>query len=372
MLIDYFICNLLIFFCCCKIVEQCIFYDKEAIVKLVVSDESCSDKVPVVVPIVGMGGIGKTTLAQLVFNDQRVENHFQIRVWVTISDEFDVFNITKQIFKGVTSKEFKSKEISKLQLKLSKELEGKKFLLVLDDVWNDNYHLWDELRRPFTSGASGSKIIITAHSSMFTSTMSKVEAHCLGMLSDDSCWKLFIQHALENEDLLSAHPDLRKIGEGIVKMCKGLPLAVKSVAALLRSFSPLDEWRKILENAIWNSEEDAMQHFLPFLSLSYHYLSPQLKRCFAYCSKLPQDYGFTEKEAILLWMAEGLLQTKEGTRMKDVGEEYFRILTSRSLFQQLATPDPRFFMHDLVHDFVQGHFSLQENAKKHNRIRCRL
>ncbi|KAL5574052.1 hypothetical protein UlMin_023649 [Ulmus minor] len=146
-----------------------------------------------------MGGIGKTTLAQLVFNDQSVENHFQIRVWVTISTQFDVFNITKQIFKElpnkVTSEQFDSKEVSKLQHKLSRELEGKKFLLVLDDVWSEDYHFWDELRRLFTSGASGSKIIITTRSSIVASTMSKGEAHSLRGLSNDICCKLFIQHA---------------------------------------------------------------------------------------------------------------------------------------------------------------------------------
>ncbi|KAL5570760.1 hypothetical protein UlMin_020357 [Ulmus minor] len=150
-------------------------------------DDTCDDKIPMVRPIVGMGGIGKTTLAQLVYNARRVKNHFQIQVWVTLSIEFDVFNITKQIFERVTSKEFKSKEISQLQLELSKALEGKKYLFVLDDVWNEDYLLWDQLGGPFRYGKFGSKIIITTCSSKVASTMSTVEAHNLRGLSDENC-----------------------------------------------------------------------------------------------------------------------------------------------------------------------------------------
>ncbi|KAL5576277.1 hypothetical protein UlMin_017976 [Ulmus minor] len=180
--------------------------DKEAIMKLVLSDEDCGDRIPVwVVPMVGMGGIGKTTLAQLVYNDQGVEKHFQINVWVTVSTEFNVFNITKKIFKGVTFTQFNTEEVSELQCELSKGLEGKKFFFVLDDVWTEDYLLC-----PFKSGASGSKIIITTRSSHVASTMSMVEAYNLGGLSDDNCWKLFIQHAFKNENL-KAYPDL-KIG----------------------------------------------------------------------------------------------------------------------------------------------------------------
>ncbi|KAL5545622.1 hypothetical protein UlMin_005309 [Ulmus minor] len=271
--------------------------DKEAIMKLLLSDETCGDKISMVLPIVGMGGIGKTPLGQLVYNDRRVKNHFQIQVWVTISTEFDVFNITKQIFERVTSKEFKSKETSQLQRELSEALEENRYLFVLDDVWNEDYVPWDDLRRPFKSGKSGSKIIITTRSSNVASTMSKVEAYNLGGLSDENCWKIFIRHAFENEDLLNAYPDLQKIGGGIVQKCKGLPLAVKSVAALLHSVSSLDEWRMILKNQIWDLklQENARKSVLPALWLSYRRLSPQLKRCFAYCSIFPKDYEFDKK-----------------------------------------------------------------------------
>ncbi|KAL5560655.1 hypothetical protein UlMin_036866 [Ulmus minor] len=314
-----------------------------------------------------MGGIGKTTLAQLVYNDQRVKNHFQIRVWVTISTQFDVFYVTKQIFKEVTSREFGSKELSLLQGELSMALKGMKFLFVLDDVWTEEYLLWDELRGPFKFGASGSKILITTRSSNVASTTSRVQARTLRGLSYEFCWMLFIHHAFENEDLLNAYPEQREIGEEIVRKCRGLPLAVKSVAALLRSI-PLDEWRMILESQIWDLklQEHASKYVLPALWLSYRHLSPQLRRCFAYCSIFPKDYRFYKEEVILLWIGEGLLEARGGTRMEDVGEEYFKTLLSWSFFQlsyhDQISNESNFIMHDCVHDlakFVLGDFGFR-------------
>ncbi|KAL5560659.1 hypothetical protein UlMin_036870 [Ulmus minor] len=348
--------------------------DKEAIMKLMLSDENCGDKIPVVIPVVGMGGIGKTTLAQLVYNDQRVKNHFQIRVWVTISTQFDVFYVTKQIFKEVTSREFGSKELSLLQGELSMALKGKKFLFVLDDVWTEEYLLWDELRGPFKFGASGSKILITTRSSNVASTMSRVKAHTLIGLSYEFCWMLFIHHAFENEDLLIVYPEQRKIGEEIVRKCRGLPLAVKSVAALLRSI-PLDEWRLILESQIWDLklQEHASKYVLPALWLSYRHLSLQLRRCFAYCSIFPKDYIFYKEEVTLLWIGEGLLEPRGGTRMEDVAEEYFKTLISWSFFQLSFHYErfnvSNFIMHDCVHDlatFVLGDFGFLLDGNLYN------
>ncbi|KAL5570736.1 hypothetical protein UlMin_020333 [Ulmus minor] len=220
--------------------------DKEAIMKLVQSDNK-----PMVVSIVGMGGIGKTTLAQLVFSDDRA--HFHIKVWVTVSTESDVLNITKWIFERVTSIESSIKELFLLQRELSKALERKKFLFVLDDVWNEDYCFWDQLRRPFTSGASRSKIIVTTRSTIVASIVNNNcgELYNLGGLSDSICWEFFIRHVIKNEDL-NAHSCLREIGEEIVQKCEGLPLAVKYIAALLGSISSLDEWRMILDNRIWD------------------------------------------------------------------------------------------------------------------------
>ncbi|KAL5574565.1 hypothetical protein UlMin_016264 [Ulmus minor] len=329
--------------------------DKEEIVKLLLSDDASGNNLSVI-PIVGMGGVGKTTIAQLViYKDSRVQQHFDSKVWVTISEEFDVFQITKRIYKEVTSRECETGELLVLQRKLNESLAGKRFLFVLDDVWNENYGRWESLKSGFQSGADGSRIIVTTRSKDVASTMSKGVMHELKLVSDEDCWLLFEKHAFHDNQ--APTEELKTIGRKIVERCKGLPLAVKSVAGLLRTTSNAKEWEKVLNSDVWLKKD-----IVPALWLSYHFLPPVLKRCFAYCSIFPKDYEFGKSDMekiIWLWMAEGLLTPEDVERMEDVGKAYLQALTSRSFFQPSSTKKSVMVMHDLVHDlamFISGEF----------------
>ena len=134
--------------------------EKESVKKLLFSDDAGGYDVGAVA-IVGMGGLGKTTLAQLVYNDSEVKEWFSFKGWVCVSEEFDIFRVTKTILEQVTSSTTDIKDLNGLQLKLMETLTGKKFLIVLDDVWNDNYFDWDKLLTPFKVGLRGSKIILS-------------------------------------------------------------------------------------------------------------------------------------------------------------------------------------------------------------------
>ncbi|PON33383.1 NB-ARC domain, LRR domain containing protein [Parasponia andersonii] len=334
--------------------------EKEAIIKLLLS---VSGHKISVIPIVGMGGVGKTTLAQLVYKERSVQERFDLKAWVTISEEFDIFKITKTILETATSRKFEIEDLHQLQNELKKALMGKKFLFVHDDVWNENYELWDLLKSSFESGAHGSKIIVTTRSKIVASKMGNVQSYELQIMSDDDCWQLFSKHVLDNTGF-DVQSDLLEIGKQIVKNCKGLPLAVKSIAGLLRSVSNLEEWRTILQSDVWELQfqENQKNNIVPALWLSYHFLPRHLKPCFAYFSIFPKDYAFykTEKEKLfLLWMAEGILQPQEGKRMEDVGEEYLNALISRSFFQRSSRDESTLFMHDLTHDLatrISGEF----------------
>ncbi|GMN59174.1 hypothetical protein TIFTF001_028261 [Ficus carica] len=238
-----------------------------------------------------------------------------------------------------------------------KQLMGKRFLFVLDDVWNESYQLWDFFKSPFESGEHGSKIIVTTRSRTVASIMGKIPCYELGMMSEEDCMKLFKKHVFGNVD--SEIPlDLREAIIEVVEKCKGLPLAVKSIAGLLRSVSNPGEWSKILQHDVWELQfqENQKNNIPPALWFSYHFLPPQLKRCFAYCSIFPKDYEFKEadqEQLIWLWMAEGLLQPEEGKTMEEVGEEYLKALVSRSFFQQSKRDGKSILhMHDLVHDLA--------------------
>ena len=120
------------------------------------------------IALVGMGGIGKTTLAQPVYKDRRVVDWFDLKAWVCVSEEFDIVRITKTILKGITSgtpeKPSDDNDLNLLQCKLEESLSKKKFLLVLDDVWNENYNDLEKLQLPFSSGLHGNKIVVTTRS----------------------------------------------------------------------------------------------------------------------------------------------------------------------------------------------------------------
>ncbi|XVF18565.1 hypothetical protein REPUB_Repub11eG0033700 [Reevesia pubescens] len=301
-----------------------------------------------VISIVGLGGMGKTTLAQLVYNDSSIQSSFDHKAWVCVSEDFDADTITKTILNSITSEPC-GNDLNSLQVKLKGKLSGKKFLLVLDDIWNESYNDWTILRSPF---GAGTKIIVTTRLQKVSSNVDPdaVNTFHLDKLSHDDCLSIFTQHALRARNF-NDHLEFKEVGENMVRRCNGLPLAAKAIGSLLRRKN-LAEWEKIYESEIWALPEDQCG-IIPALRLSYHHLPSHLKRCFAYFSILPKDYEFEEEEIILLWRAEGFLQQKAKNQVKDLGNQYFRDLVSRSFFQISSKDKSRFVMHDLMNDLAQ-------------------
>ncbi|XP_017984768.1 PREDICTED: putative disease resistance RPP13-like protein 1 [Theobroma cacao] len=327
--------------------------DKKVIIDLLLRKDG-NDAGVSLIPITGMGGIGKTTLAQLVYNDSSIVDYFDLKAWVCVSNEFDVIKITKTILESVTSQSCDVHDLNLLQVKLKEKLSSKKFLLVLDDVWNENFNDWMKLRSPFDAGITGSKIIVTTRSSNVSSILRSVSDsdYPLQILSNDDSLFMLAHYTLERDDFIE-HPDLKEIGLEIVKKCGGLPLAIKTIGGLLRTKVNHDAWKDILESDIWNLPEEKSD-LTPALWLSYYYLPSQLKQCFAYCSLIPKDYEFKEEEIVFLWMAEGFLNESNIKRkMEDLGSKYFEELVSRSFFQASSENESQFVMHDLINDLAQ-------------------
>ncbi|WKA02062.1 hypothetical protein VitviT2T_020298 [Vitis vinifera] len=326
--------------------------NKADIVDMLLKHDPSSDDEVSVIPIVGMGGIGKTTLAQLAFNDDEVKGRFDLRAWVCVSDDFDVLRITKTILQSVDPDSRDVNDLNLLQVKLKEKFSEKKFLLVLDDVWNENCHEWDTLCMPMRAGAAGSKLIVTTRNEGVAAVTRTCPAYPLRELSNNDCLSLFTQQALRTRNF-DAHPHLKELGEEIVRRCKGLPLAAKALGGMLRNQLSRDAWANILTSRIWDLPEDK-SHILPALMLSYHHLPSHLKRCFAYCSMFPKDYEFNKDDLVLLWMAEGFLQKTEAARPEDLGSKYFNDLFSRSFFQHSSRNSSRYVMHDLINDLAQS------------------
>ncbi|XP_042464828.1 putative disease resistance protein RGA1 [Zingiber officinale] len=329
-----------------------------------------------VLPIVGIGGAGKTTLAQYAHKDNRVQEHFQLKIWVCVSDNFTVQRLTKSMIESVTlKKEYDNMELESLQKILHQHIAQKKFLLVLDDLWSDNKRIWEKFCALLKVGAYGSKIIVTTRDMKISKMVSMVEPILLHGLDEDTFWQLFKKCSfgtLNPEE----YPELEDIGRKIVRKLKGSPLAAKTLGGVLQSNLCQQHWATVMESDIWKVKQDE-DDIMPALHLSYQYLNENMKQCFAFCSVFPKDYRFGKAELVRMWMAEGFIKDKNTKRMEDVGSDYFLEFVNKSFFQEyefgafvmhdLEYEFGAFVMHDLIHDLAEM-ISAEETCRiKNNR-----
>ncbi|XP_038711481.1 putative disease resistance protein RGA4 [Tripterygium wilfordii] len=325
-------------------------HDKERVIKLL-SEVNENESVSTVA-VVGLGGLGKTTLAQLVFNDDAFSADFELKMWVHVSDIFDVKTIVEKILVSKSGE----LEMETLQQELRKKIDGKKYLLVLDDLWNEDLEDWLKLKILLAGGARGSRILVTTRSAKAAASTQSFRSYELKGLNEDDSWSLFSKMVLgqRNESEASIFQD---IGREIVKKCVGVPLAIRSIGRLLYFKMTESEWLRVKNEFLANANL-SIRKDLQVLKLSYDHLPSHLKHCFAYCSLFPKGYLFYKKNVIQLWIAQGFVQSSwDDQRLEDAGDEYFSELLWRSFFQD-AKKDYLgniwgFEMHDLMCDLAQ-------------------
>ncbi|XP_058743672.1 uncharacterized protein LOC131616376 [Vicia villosa] len=309
------------------------------------------------IAIVGMGGIGKTALAQFVYNDVEVQNHFEKKMWVCVSRNFDVKTIVKKMLESLIDCKIDDKlSIEYIQHKLHENLAGERYLLVLDGIWYSNHENWTQLRTYLMCGAEDSKVLMTTRDSSLAERLEASDLYFLSGLTLDVSWSILKKMIFRNETN-GVDQKLESIGKQIAEKCMGLPLAVRTLGGLLQCKSEETECMDVLQGVFSELAEHRESIILPILKMSYQSLSPRLRQCFSYCSLFPKDWEIEKDLLIQLWMAQGYLQcSNEKELMEDTGEEFVKIFLMRSFFQDAKVGEDgdivSFKMHDLMHDLA--------------------
>ncbi|XP_061996389.1 disease resistance protein RGA2-like [Rosa rugosa] len=309
-----------------------------------------------VLAIVGMGGLGKTTLAKLIYHESEISKHFEKKMWICVSTHFEVNSILRGILEYLKP-EAAVKGIDAICNILQEELKGKRYLLILDDVWNEDGEKWNDLKNCLLriTDAQGSRIVVTTRSDKVAKTVETLPRCDLRKLSDDECW-LILKNKAVPVGSVPILEDQERIGREIAKKCGGLPLVAKVLGNIMRSKTS-NEWSSIMESEIWDLPEEE-DRIMSILKLSFDELKfSSLKQCFAYCSKFIKDSVMEKDDLVQLWMAQGWLHpTKSNIEMEDRGNEYFNILSEKSLFEDVEEDFDGYTtckMHDLVHDLAE-------------------
>ncbi|XP_021813075.1 putative disease resistance protein RGA3 [Prunus avium] len=251
-----------------------------------------------------------------------------------------------------------SNELDEVLQCMSRSIQGKKFLLVLDDVWTDDPKKWEQLKVPLIqSGAKGSRILVTTRK-LEVANMMRATPNMINLegLSDEYCLAIFNHMAFPNGDVDESKA-FGDISKKFVRKCKGLPLAAKTLGSLMQNKRTMREWKEVLNSKIWDLGKVEQEVFQP-LFLSYYDLSPTIKSCLLYCATFPEDYEFDRDDLIKLWMAQDYVISKGHKEKGTTGDAVFDNLVAQSFFQDFEKDSDTGTitsckMHDIVHDFVQ-------------------
>ncbi|XP_037454969.1 disease resistance protein RGA2-like [Triticum dicoccoides] len=326
---------------------------KKEIVDGITHGDYCKDELTVV-PLVGPGGIGKTTLTQHIYRE--LESSFQVSVWICVSLDFNANRLAQEIVKKIPKVNDEKENASDTEL-IQQRLKSKRLLLVLDDMWTYNEDEWIKLLAPLKhkGGEKGNVIIATTRipevaSMVRTSNSSIINVERLGPKDIMSFFEVCV---FGYQQPWEGHYELRDVGEKIVTNLKGFPLAAKTVGRLLRKKLKLDHWITVADSREWELQTRP-NDIMPALKLSYDYLPFHLQKCFSYCALFPEDYEFGQKELVHLWIGLGILHScGQKKRIEDVGLHYLDDLVNYGFFKKNEKEDgPYYVIHDLLHELA--------------------
>ncbi|XP_019266316.1 PREDICTED: putative late blight resistance protein homolog R1A-10 [Nicotiana attenuata] len=307
-----------------------------------------------VIAVTGMGGIGKSTFAKKLFSHPSVLSFFDIRGWITVSEDYSYRKMLLGLLKDVNigkEKDLDKKNDSDLAVCLKQSLMGRRYLIVVDDIWSKN--AWDEIRLCLPDDGKRSRVLLTTRDIEVAQYASSLkDSFKMHLLGPDDSWNLFHQKAFAEKGFPIEFED---VGKDVAKNCKGLPLMIAVVAKILSSKRTLEEWRKVAESVSSLADVDAYQQCSGVLALSYNHLPSYLKGCFLYFGLFPKASEISMEKLIRLWIAEGLLKVKGMEGLEEVAASHLNHLIDKSLVivskRSMDGKIMKCMIHDLVHDF---------------------
>lgn len=320
------------------------------------NQEIASDNVTVLA-ISGIGGVGKTTLARQVYNDERVKGYFDVRIWISVSDDFNVKRLTKEFIEFTLANWMQSDNLCNLQQSLTESIVKFRFLLVLDDVWDDVYanqdNRWQNFLEPLKSAQQGSAILLTTRSQRVADLVNENRHFRLEGLPP-TIFDEFFEACAFGSDRCGVNPELNPIGKRIIPQLKRCPLAAETLGRLLKPMLDREHWNQIAGSELWELKQEKYD-ILPVLRLSYLYLPSYLRNCFLFCSMYPKNHQFDKDTLVNSWIAAGLVESCKGGKLESNGYQYFEDLLHRSLLQKESNSptDSKYVMHKLIHDMAQ-------------------
>ena len=316
-----------------------------------------------VISIIGMGGSGKTTLTANTYNNDDVKKHFNCCAWITISQVHVIEDVLRSMFKRFykSMKEVDPTNLSSMnQMELVEMLvdylKEKRYLLVLDDVWDTN--ILDKIKVALQDSCCGSRLILTTRKEDVACHPlgGKHYIHHIQLLQNEEAWELFCKKAFINCPNGSCPLELKSFAKELVRKCEGLPLAIAALGSLMY-FKNMSQWNEIKSNMNWSpTSNPKLDGVKSILMLSFNDLPYQLKHCFLFCSLFPEDHEIRRKRLIKLWMAEGFVEQVKGSTLEEVADSYLVELTFRNMLQVVERNEfgrpRRCKMHDLLREFA--------------------
>ncbi|KAM3383326.1 hypothetical protein P3S68_008901 [Capsicum galapagoense] len=307
---------------------------------------------PKVIPIVGMGGIGKTTLAKEAYNHESILRRFDVRAWATVSQQHNIKDILLSFLQSTIKMDDKVKEEGEAKLAdmLQKNLKKKRYLIVLDDIWS--CEVWDNVRRCFpTEDNAGSRILLTTRNNEVARDAGTENLSMqMNFMDQNESWNLFKSAAFSNEALSS---EFETIGKKIADECHGLPLTIVVVTGLLKPKRAIEDWGSVAKDVTSFITNDPDEQCSPVLGLGYNHLTSNLKICLLHFGIFPEDSEIPAKKLMRTWMAEGFLQWEndlEGEAEKCLQELVDRCLVLVYKKCQHGTKIRSCKVHDLIYD----------------------